>query len=182
MSEIYRPYVERTAISFEAHAPDAIEMKKRIQTSMQRHVWFVCEYNRNIIGYAYAGKHNERDAYQWVAETSVYVHEKFHRKRIAHALYGALHDALQLQGYVLLLAGMTLPNDASAAFHRAMGFKPFATFERIGFKFNTWHSTQWWRKEISTIKTPGRLHTVAELAHTPEWETMMQSAVSIIKN
>ncbi len=48
------------------------------------------------------------------------------------ALYEALFGRLAARGYRIALAGMTLPNDASAGLHQAMGFEPVGVYRRIG--------------------------------------------------
>ena len=49
--EIYAPYVEETAISFEYVAPSVKEFQKRISTIMQRYPYLVAEENGMVIGY-----------------------------------------------------------------------------------------------------------------------------------
>ena len=48
---IYRYYVEETAISFEYEAPDADEMRKRMEGCPH---YLVAEDDGKILGYAYA--------------------------------------------------------------------------------------------------------------------------------
>jgi len=54
ISSIYKPYVEKTAISFEYIPPDAKEMKSRITSKTRNYPFIVAEYNGEIAGYAYA--------------------------------------------------------------------------------------------------------------------------------
>ena len=54
MREIYAPYVEQTAISFESTAPSVVEMSERISQTILSHPWLVYEHNGVVIGYAYA--------------------------------------------------------------------------------------------------------------------------------
>jgi phosphinothricin acetyltransferase len=43
---------------------------------------------------------------------------------------------------------MTLPNDASVALHRALGFQPVGTYRRIGYKHGAWHDVAWTQLEL----------------------------------
>ena len=71
--EIYRYYVLNTAISFEYNAPDLEEFRARIVKTLQKYPYLVAEQEGVILGYAYAGPFVGRKAYDWSAETTVYV-------------------------------------------------------------------------------------------------------------
>ena len=73
ISSIYKPYVEKTAISFEYIPPDAKEIESRIASKTRNYPFIVAEYNGEIAGYAYASPFLSRPAYIHSVETSVYV-------------------------------------------------------------------------------------------------------------
>jgi len=54
-------------------------------------------------------------------------------------------------GIRTLLAGITLPNEASVRFHESQGFKFIGIYENVGHKFNQWHSVGWWQKPIGNM-------------------------------
>src|ERR1700733_13822177 len=87
VAEIYRPFVASTPISFEIEPPDEDEMRRRIDETLPTHAWLICEHRGDVVGYAYAGRHRARPAYQWSVDTSVYVRPDFHRRGIGRALY-----------------------------------------------------------------------------------------------
>ena len=58
--EIYRPYVEHTAITFEYDVPDIEEFMNRIKNTKKTYPYLVAEYQGEILGYAYAGAFKER--------------------------------------------------------------------------------------------------------------------------
>lgn len=120
VTAIYTPIVEQTHISFETHPPTIGEMAQRIQNTVERLPWLVCEYNGQITGYAYASPHKERTAYQWAVDVSVYVNEVWRRKGIASALYESLFALLDLQGLCNAYAVIALPNPQSVTFHEHM--------------------------------------------------------------
>jgi phosphinothricin acetyltransferase len=142
-AEIYAPYVEETAISFEAAAPDASEMARRIAAAADRHAWLVLEDGGEVMGYAYGGPHAARAAYRWSCEVSVSLEMGRRRTGAGRALYEVLLARLADRGYRMACAGMTLPNDASAGLHRALGFEPVGIYRRIGYKHGTWHDVAW---------------------------------------
>lgn len=136
---IYAPYVTDTAITFETEPPSAAEMAERIATASRGHAWLVLEDDRRVVGYAYGARMHARAAYRWSCEVSVYLEPGRRRTGGGRALYEALFARLLARGFRVVVAGMTLPNDASVGLHRAMGFEPVGTYRRIGFKNGAWH-------------------------------------------
>ncbi len=142
---IYAPYVRNTTISFEYQVPSVDEFAERIQTIQQQLPYLVAEADGRVLGYAYAGRHRDRMAYQWSVDTSVYVHPDGHGRGIARHLYTRLFDLLRQQGYYNAYAGVTLPNLPSENFHRAMGFAHIGTYPQVGYKMGAWHDVAWFR-------------------------------------
>lgn len=148
MLEIYRPIVRETAISFELEPPGEKEMRERIRDVLATHVWLVFEEEREIAGYAYASKFRPREAYQWTAEVTVYVHPAQRRRGIGRMLYVALFEAMRRQGFRSAIAVISLPNQASVKLHERLGFHPVGIFERVGYKFGRWHDVGWWQLKL----------------------------------
>ena len=71
--EIYAPYVEKTAISFEYDVPALEEFEGRISRILCKYPYLVAEKEGRIAGYAYATEFKGREAFRWTVETSVYV-------------------------------------------------------------------------------------------------------------
>src|ERR1700752_1310105 len=113
MLEVYKPNVLHTSITFEYEVPSLEEYSKRISNIITHYPCLVCEQNGVIAGFAYSGLFRVKDAYQWSTETTIYVSENFQRKGIARNLYDALLSVLELQGFVNVYAGVTIPNPAS---------------------------------------------------------------------
>ena len=152
--DIYRPYVERTAVSFEVEAPGVDEFRARIERSLDGWAWLAAELDGDCAGYAYATAYRSRPAYRWSVETSAYVREGFHRRRIARALYTALFDVLVDAGYCNAYAAITLPNAGSVAFHEQMGFGAIGVFRHVGWKFGAWHDVGWYQRELRAGPPP----------------------------
>ena len=151
---IYAPYVRDTAITFEWDPPSVEEMAARIAASRQTHAWLVAEEEGRVVGYAYGGPFKARAAYRWSCEVSVYVELGRRRTGAGRALYEELFARLSARGYHMAMAGMTLPNDASAGLHKALGFEPVGTYRRVGWKHDTWHDVAWSQRELATPETP----------------------------
>jgi len=160
LAEIYAPAVVDSGISFEVDPPDAAEMVRRVGYVTERTPWLVCEHRGVVAGYAYAGRHRERAAYDWSVEVSAYVGAEHHRAGVARALYTSLFAALAVQGFHNAYAGVALPNDASIAFHKAMGFTPVGTYRQVGYKAGLWRDVSWFERTIAPhadVPRPPRL-------------------------
>lgn len=138
---IYAPIVRDTVISFELDPQDEATIARRIEDTLAKYPWLVCEDGEGIAGYAYAGEHRERLAYQWSVDVSCYVHERARRRGIGSALYEALKRVLRAQGFCNAFAGVALPNPASVALHEIVGFVPLGRYRNAGFKLGAWRDS-----------------------------------------
>jgi len=146
--EIYRPYIEKTAITFETAAPDVKAYEQRIADIAVQFPYLVLEKDEEIIGYAYAHKQAERAAFDWNAELSIYLREGFAGRGIGRPLYALLETLLAMQGYVNFYGIITGSNAGSIAMHEKMGYKKIAVHEKTGWKFDAWHDTVWMHKRV----------------------------------
>ena len=144
-AQLYAPFVEGTAISFEDEPPGAGELAKRIASTTERHPWLVLEDDDGLVGFAYGSQHRTRAAYRWAVDVTVCVEPAKHRRGAGRSLYEALLELLRRQGYRIACAGVTLPNDASVGLHEALGFEHIGTYRRIGWKAGEWHDVGWWQ-------------------------------------
>lgn len=151
---LYAPYVLASAATFETEPPTAHEMATRISSAQARHAWLVLESAGEILGYAYGGPFKARPAYRWACEVSVYIAQHRRGAGGGRLLYTALLERLAGRGYRTAAAGMTQPNEASAALHRALGFKPVGTFRRVGWKLGGWHDVCWVQRDLGSATGP----------------------------
>jgi phosphinothricin acetyltransferase len=171
---IYGPYVNETAISFEAVPPDFAEMGGRIARTLVRTPWVVVEVDGVVRGYAYAARFRERPAYDWTAETTVYVDRAFHGRGIGRLAMSAVLRILRLQGFHLVLAGVTLPNDGSAALHRALGFRPAGSFDEVGWKDGRWWGVDFFALELSGREAPASIRPLPAIGADELAETLTE--------
>jgi L-amino acid N-acyltransferase YncA len=151
---IYAPYVTETSVTFELEPPTPEQMALRINQAQDRHAWLVLEVDGRVAGYAYGHPFAERAAYRWSCQVSIYLERERHRTGGGRLLYEALLARLADRGYRRALAGMTLPNDASDGFHRALGFEPVGVYRRVGWKNGSWHDVAWVQKTIREGSDP----------------------------
>lgn len=182
ITEIYRPIVESTAISFETVAPDADEMRRRIEHVSGSHPWLVCERDGVVAGYVYASRHRERAAYRWSVDTSVYVDDRFRRRGIGHALYLSLFAVLNAQGYANAFAGITLPSPASVGLHEHVGFTPVGVYRRVGYKLGAWHDVGWWQRSLEPPDDePSSIRGLTEVQQRNEFDALLATGLAVIR-
>lgn len=147
MLAIYAQYIG-TAITFETEVPTEEDFHGRLDGILEEHPWIVCEEDGRIRGHAYAHRLNDRAAYDWSTELSVYVDSDCLGRGIGRRLYQTLISILRMQGVVRVFACVTVPDGPSESFHRAMGFRTVGRFEKAGYKSGEWHDVEWLEMEI----------------------------------
>ena len=146
--DIYAPYVENTAITFEYEVPTIEDFAIRIEKTLEKYPYLVAEEDGVVVGYAYASTYYARAAYDWAVELSVYVSQDARGQGVGSKLYDALEEMLEQMGYIHFLACISLPNEASLALHRKRGYQQVAHFPKIGYKFECWHDIVWLQKSL----------------------------------
>jgi L-amino acid N-acyltransferase YncA len=151
---IYAPSVEGSVTSFEEVAPDAAQFAVRIATTMRTYPWLVIEDAGRVVGFAYASHYRARAAYRWAAEVGIYVHPEYRGRGAGRRLYEELFQCMRSQHLRVACAGITLPNDASIALHRALGFERVGVYRAIGYKHGAWHDVVWLQLVLSGDEGP----------------------------
>ncbi len=183
IQRIYAPFCrDDSPVSFEVEPPTVDEMKRRIDKTLARHPWLVCDDGGEILGYVYGSVHRDRAAYCWSADVSAYIAEGRRGSGIGRALYTSLFAILKLQRYVNAYAGATLPNPGSVGLHEAMGFEPVGVYREVGFKCGTWHDVIWMQRALG--ERPGRPEpplSLAEVQGLPGWTPAIEAGLALIR-
>ncbi len=169
--EIYGPYVERTAITFEYEIPSKEEFAMRMEKTLEKYPYLVAEREGEVLGYAYAGAFHERAAYGWAAETSIYTAWDQRRMGVGRRLHDALETSLKEQGILNMNACVACPwkeedeylTRNSLEFHRHLGYRLVGEFHQCGYKFGRWYNMAWLEKHIGD-------HVPGQAAPRAFWE------------
>lgn len=113
-----------------------------------RHRLLVAERAGGVLGYATSSRLRERAAYDTSVEVTVYLAPEETGRGIGRSLYAALFEAIADEDIHRAYAGVTLPNPASEALHRACGFEPIGRYHEVGRKFDRYWSVQWFEKRL----------------------------------
>lgn len=154
--EIYRPYVENTAVTFEYETPSVLEFEKRMENIQKKYPYLICEIDNEIVGYAYANTFKARAAYDWTVEVTIYLKQDCKGKGIGTKLYQRLEEILKLMGFTNMCACITYTDiedaylqNQSMQFHKKYGFTLVGQFHNCGYKFNRWYHMIWMEKMIN---------------------------------
>ena len=167
-------------MSFEVDVPTAAEFEARIARTLERLPWLVCAEGDRVLGYAYAAPHQERAAFQWSVNVSVYVREDHSRLGIGRALYTSLLACLRALGYFNAYAAIALPNAASVGLHEAVGFRHIGTFADVGYKLGEWHAVGWWGLSLQPTSPPSAPVPLREAVGTAAWEEALVAGVGLL--
>ena len=154
IQEIYSPYVADTTISFEITVPDKQEMKYRIEKALSNEFPYIVAENETgtVVGYAYADKFGEREAYRYSFIVSIYLDMKVQSRGIGQKLYDELEKRMKKMGIVQVVSAITGKNEKSLKFHEKNGFIKIGHFPNIGYKMGEWHDIIWMNKTIKSIE------------------------------
>ena len=147
IAAITNHYIATTTIHF-GYGPVTPD-ELRAQRS-PRYPFLVYEEDDQVVAYAKAGVWRTRDAYAWTPELGIYVSHAARGRGIGRAIYSALLVECERAGFRSVVAGITMPNDASVALHVALGFAYVGTFHDAGWKHGTWCDVAWYQKRFAT--------------------------------
>ena len=148
--EIYNYYVINTAITFtiEPESVEGFSAWFKEHTTGPRYKLFVAEEAGHVVAFAGTGRFRDRAAYDTTAETTVYCAHDAGRRGLGTMLYRTLFDAIADADLNRLVAGITLPNDASVALHQRFGFKAVGIFSENGRKFGRYWDVLWMERPL----------------------------------
>jgi L-amino acid N-acyltransferase YncA len=140
ITDIYDAAVRHGTASFEIDPPDETEMRRRYEALRAGgYPFLVAELAGTIAGYAYAGPHRARPAYDWSVEDSIYIARQSQRRGLGRALLQRLIIDAEANGFRQMIAVIgDSANAASIELHRVAGFRMVGTFDNVGFKFGRW--------------------------------------------
>lgn len=169
--EIYRYYVEETAITFEWTVPTVEEFRSRMEQTMKKYPYIVAEVEGQLIGYAYAGAFVAREAYDRCVEATIYLHRNYRGRSVGKRMYALMEHILKRMNILNIYVCIAYPETDdeylttnSAAFHAHLGWRTVGRFKKCGYKFGRWYDMIWMEKMIgSHTKCPSDIHQYCEI-------------------
>lgn len=151
--DIYRPYVENTAVTCDCTLPSVNEFENKITSISQKYPFLVAELNGQILGYVYAKELYNREAFRFSAEISIYVSQNYRKNSIGKNLYKEIEKELIDRNISNVYASVVYSgfsdkyiNNDSFIFHQHLGYKKVGHFTNCIYKFGKWYDMVWMEK------------------------------------
>src|SRR4029450_9625785 len=137
LTEIYNYYVMNTPITFDLEPFSVAERGEwfRHYSASGPHRLLIAETDGLVVGYVTSSRFRPKAAYETSVETTIYLAPEATGRGVGSALYAALFAALAEEDLHRAYAGVTLPNTASIALHRKVGFRSIGIYHQVGRKF-----------------------------------------------
>lgn len=130
-----------------------------------RYPWLVAEDDAGaFLGFARGHPWKVREAYDWTVEAGIYLAEPARGRGVGRLLYQRLFDTLRGQGFVIVLAGVTVPNPASERLHESMGMTVAGEIAPAGFKLGRWMAVRYYQlmlRDLGVDEDPGGIRPVS---------------------
>ncbi len=153
--EIYKPYILNTAVTFEIEVPALAQFEKRMAAIMEKYPYIAALINDEIVGYGYVSAFKDRAAYDYSAETSIYIAEAYQRQGIGRNIYLLLEEICKDMNICNLNACLAYSEEDdeyltkdSLHFHEEMGYHLSGHFEKCAYKFGKWYDMIWLEKHL----------------------------------
>ena len=99
-----------------------------------------------VAGYASSQRYRDHEAFSETIEVSIALHASCRGQGVGTVLYRELFDCLAQEPFHVALAGIALPNTASVALHRKLGFTEVGTFHEYAVKDGQYISSLWMQR------------------------------------
>jgi phosphinothricin acetyltransferase len=151
LTEIYNHYVLTSPVTFDLKP---LTVKQRTgwfleHSASGRYRLLVADEEGRVAGYASTSRFRDRAAYDTTVEASIYCASDAVGRGIGSSLYRELFAAIAREDINRIVAGVTLPNDASVALHRAFGFVQVGVFTQNGRKFDRYWDVAWFERPLA---------------------------------
>lgn len=150
LTAIYNHFVVNTAITFDLQPFTTAERQAWFDDhqSSGPHRLLVAAGQGACLGYASTSRWRPKRAYDTTVEASIYCHPEAIGRGCGTALYKALFAALEHEDVQTIVAGVSLPNPSSVAFHQKFGFRPVGVFHAVGRKFDRFWDVAWFERPL----------------------------------
>ncbi|TAK62042.1 MAG: N-acetyltransferase family protein [Dehalococcoidia bacterium] len=137
LTEIYNHYVVNTPTTFDLE-PYSVEQRTpwfERYGATGRYRLLVAEERGIVLAYTSSSPFHARHAYDTTVETTILCAPEAVGRGLGRRLYAELFDALRGEDVHLVMALITLPNDASCQLHERFGYAREAVLREVGRKF-----------------------------------------------
>ena len=146
---IYNYYIENTTITFEEEPLTLDAFTARVLRIQKSYPYLVAEEGGVVIGYAYLDAYNERSAYRYTADLSIYLAHSCMGCGVGTQLLSAIEREGEEMGLHSIVAIITEENARSLSFHGKHGYREVGRLYKSGFKLGRWLDVAFCQKMLS---------------------------------
>jgi phosphinothricin acetyltransferase len=151
LTDIYNHYVTETPTTFDT---EPFTVAQRMEwfshySTTGRHRLLVAERDGVIAGYTSTSRFHPRAAYDTSVETTILCAPEAVGQGIGSLLYDALFSAIRDEDIHLVMALITLPNDASCGIHEKFGYRLATVLPEVGRKFGRYWDVAYYMKPFT---------------------------------
>jgi phosphinothricin acetyltransferase len=140
INEIYNTYIVDSHVSFDTE-PWTDERRAEWWRHYQGRVLVAVDGAGTVVGTAFAGPWRHKEAYRDSVETTIVLDAAATGRGLGSRLLDALLAQLTVEGLHRAYAIIALPNEASIALHRRLGYREVGVLDEVGRKLGSYWST-----------------------------------------
>lgn len=142
VADIYAEHVRTGSASFDTVPRTVEETQNKIQEiAAKGWPFLVAVREEEVLGYAYANRFRDREAYSFSCEDSIYVRADVMGQGVGITLLRELIEAATTCGFRQMFAVIGGGEPASVALHTKLGFEHAGRMRSVGRKFGRWLDT-----------------------------------------
>lgn len=155
MTALYAHHVREGTATFETQPPDEAEFAARLaRAQAARWPWLAAlDEAGELLGYAYATRFRDREAYRFACENSVYIRHDRRGEGIGRALLALLIVEAERAGFRQMIAVIAGAQPASVRLHAACGFEEAGRMRGVGRKHGQWLDTYYMQRALGAGDT-----------------------------
>lgn len=111
----------------------------------------VSELDGEITGISYSSRYRAKPAYRSTVETTIVLDQNHLGRGLGQDLLGSLLEHLTTLGFHMAVAIIALPNDASVALHRKLGYRSVGVLHDAGFKNGRHWDTELFERRLGNL-------------------------------
>lgn len=135
---IYNQGIEDRIATLETRLRTPKEQREWLRSRSPRHPVIVAECNSRVIGWGSLNSFNARQAYDYVADFSVYVERPHRGKGVGRQLLDRLTALARELGYHKLVLAMFPTNMIGLALYQECGFREVGVYQEQGLLDGKW--------------------------------------------
>lgn len=145
--DIYAHHVEHGFATFDEQPPTLEERRPWFDQFAPSglHQLLVAVEDERVLGYASSSAYRAHPSFAATVEFSIYLAPASAGRGVGTSLYRELIERVRAAGAATVVAGVALPNPASVALHRRLGFREVGVFEEYAEKHGRRISSAWFQ-------------------------------------